>query len=96
MSEEYGNDLITIADEEGNEFELECLGSIELDNQVYGVFLPAEMDENDDDYGIILLKVIEEGGEELYASIDDDDELDRVYEYYMQQLFDESLDDEEE
>ena len=28
--------------------------------------------------------MIEENGEELFDSVDDDDELDRVYEYYQQ------------
>lgn len=35
------------------------------------------MDEDDPDFGIVLLKIIEENGEELFGSIDDDDELDQ-------------------
>ena len=52
------------------------------------------MDENDPEIGIVLLRLEEEDGEELYASIDDDDELDRVYQTYMEIL--ENEDDEEE
>ena len=48
--------------------------------------LPADMEETDPDYGIILLRIEEEDGMEVYASIDDDDELDLVYETYMQIL----------
>ena len=47
---------------------------------------------------IVLLKIIEENGEELFGSIDDDDELDKVYDYYMQEVFadeDEATDAEE-
>ena len=46
-------------------------------------------DENDPDYGIIILRVVlDEKGEELYESIDDDDELNDVYEHFMAILFD--------
>ena len=41
----------------------------------------------DPDFGIILLKIMEENGEELFGSIDDDDELDKVYNYYMEEIF---------
>ena len=41
-----------------------------------------------------LLKVIEENGEEILSDIDDQQELDAVYEQFMTELFDE--DEEEE
>ena len=53
----------------------------------YLAALPADMDEDDPDFGIILLKIMEENGEELFGSIDDDDELDKVYNYYMEEIF---------
>ncbi|MBS1402020.1 MAG: DUF1292 domain-containing protein [Oscillospiraceae bacterium] len=91
MSEEFGNDYLTIEDEEGNTFELEVLGGFDFEDRAYMAALPADMEETDPDFGIILLRIEEEDGEELFASIDDDDELDRVYEYYMQSI----LEDEE-
>ena len=36
----------------------------------------------------ILLRVIEQDGEELLADIDDEQELNRVYEQFIQELFD--------
>ena len=89
MNEDFGGDLITIADEDGNEFELEILDTLELDGQSYTVFVPADienMDVNDPDYGLIFLRNREENGEEFFDSIDDDAELDRVYELYQQIL----------
>ena len=80
MSEAFGSDYLTIEDEEGNEFELEILNEFELDGQDY-------LAEDDPDFGIILLKIMEENGEELFGSIDDDDELDKVYNYYMEEIF---------
>ena len=88
MSEEYGNDFVTVTDDEGNEFELELLDTLEVHGETYKAFLPADMDEDDPDYGIIILKCIVEDGEELLGSVDDDEELQDVYEHFMEILFD--------
>ncbi|NLO48843.1 MAG: DUF1292 domain-containing protein [Clostridiales bacterium] len=88
MSEEYGSDFITITDEEGNEYELELLDSIEIENDIYMAFLPADSDEAGEEASeMIILKVIEENGEELFATVDDEDELENVYEQFMEQMF---------
>ena len=89
MSEEFGPDFVSVTDDEGNEFELEHLGTLEHQGTTYMAFLPADMDEQDEDYGMILLKVIQENGEELLADIDDEQELDTVYDLFMEQLFSE-------
>ena len=48
------------------------------------------MDESDPDYGMIILRsVLDENGEELFESIDDDAELDDVYNKFMVLFFDE-------
>lgn len=91
MSEEFGNDYLTIEDQDGNTFELEVLGGFDFEDQSYMAALPADLEETDPDYGLILLRIEEEDGEEVFGSIDDDDELDKVYEYYMKVI----LEDEE-
>lgn len=96
MDEDFGSNFVTIEDEEGNEFELEEIGSVEYNDQEYTAFLPADMDENDPDYGYIFLKITEEGGEELFSSVDDDEELSAVYELFMKQLFEDEESDESE
>jgi len=58
-------------------------------------FVPADMDEDDEDFGLVLLKVIEQNGEELLADIDDENELNAVYEQFMETLFDDEEDGEE-
>ena len=89
MSEEFGADFVTIVDDDGQEFELEVLDSMDYNGESYMAFLPADMDENDPDYGIIILRVVtDENGEELYESIDDDEQLQDVYEKFMVLLFD--------
>ena len=83
MDSEFGNDFITITDDEGNEFELEHLDTAEIDGCTYMAFLPADMDEDDEDFGMIVLKVINEDNEEILISVDDDDELDAAYKYFV-------------
>ena len=41
MSEEFGPDFITVTDEDGNDFELEHLDTLEYNNEVYMAFFPA-------------------------------------------------------
>ena len=84
MSEEYGNDFVTIIYDEGNEFELELLDTIDYNGESFAAFLPTDMDEDDPDYGLIILSVVnDENGDELFESIDDDDKLQQVYEMFM-------------
>ena len=97
MSEAFGGDLITMVDENGEEFVLEILESIDYKGKTYTAFLPADMDENDPDYGMVLLRnAVDENGEEVYDTIDDDDELNDVYEQFMRILFDDEEDEESE
>lgn len=95
MSEDYGANFITLTDEEGNEFVLEYVDALEKDGQTYMAFFPALEDESDaesEDYGLVILKSVMENGEEMLATVDDEAELDAVYEQFMEQL----LSDEEE
>ena len=48
MSEEYGPDFVSVTDDDGNEFELEHLGTLEYNGQEYMAFVPADMDEDDE------------------------------------------------
>jgi len=89
MNEDFGSDLITITDDEGNEYVLEHLHTLEHKGRFYMAFLPTDIDEENEDYGLIILKVIEENGEEIMGSIDDPDELEEVYELFAAVLFDE-------
>ncbi len=84
MSEDFGNDFITIIDDDGNEFNLELLDTIDYNGETFSAFLPADMDEDDPDYGLILLSVTEdENGDELFESIDDDAKLEEVHNMFM-------------
>ena len=89
-------DLITIIDDDGQEFELEYIDEMDYNGSTYVCFRPANMDESDPDYGMIILRsVLDENGEELFESIDDDAELDDVYNKFMVLFFDEEEEEEE-
>ena len=86
MNDNFGSDFLNITDEDGNEFELEHLETIEMDNEVYMAFLPADMDEEDEDYGLVILKVVHEDNEDVLISIDDEDELELVFDKFVEVL----------
>lgn len=89
MSEDFGSDFVTIVDDDGQEFELEILDIMEYKGNNYTAFLPADMPEDDPDYGIIILRsMLDENNDEIYESVDDDAELEDVYEHFMSILFD--------
>jgi len=92
MSDEYGNNFVTVTDDDGNEFELEHLDTVELEGGLYMAFLPADMDENDDDFGLVILKVITEGEDEIFVTIDDENELQTAYTCFLERLEDDGED----
>lgn len=96
MSEEYGPDFITITDEDGNDIELELVDALEHNGQTYMAFFPAveeDAEEDGEEYGLVILKSIFENGEELLSTLDSDEELNEVYDLFMERLLE---DDDEE
>lgn len=103
MSEEYGNDLVSVLDDEGNEHQFEILDAIETDDGRYVALLPVYSDAEEtieDDGELVILQVIEENGEDLLTPIEDDtvfDEIagifeERLADYYEIQSDDDSAD----
>ncbi|MDR2605701.1 MAG: DUF1292 domain-containing protein [Oscillospiraceae bacterium] len=82
----FGADFIVITDEEGNEYEIEHLDTIELYGAEYMAFLPVAASE-DENPEMVLFKVVEENGEQLFATIDDEEELQRVYAAFIEQWY---------
>ena len=90
MSEDFGPTFITVTDEDGQEIVLEFIDALEHNGQLYQAFFPAETEDDDDnpDNGLVILKVIHEDGEDLLSTLDSDEELDAVYDLFMENLFD--------
>lgn len=91
MSEER-DDLVVLVDENGEEVEFEHLDTIELNGNEYVILLPVEESEEEKDIDEVVILKIEHGEEEdSFVSVDDDDELDAVFEEFkarMEEEFD--------
>lgn len=95
MEDLYGSDFITISDEDGTEYELEVLTTVEYNGSSYLAVIPAgEEDKDDPDLQVNILKTELEDGEEILCAIEDEQELQAVYDLIMEQLYQEE--DEEE
>jgi len=92
MSEmnEYTPDLFELIDEEGNKKQFELFDAAEIDGEQYYAMLPAVEDEDylDSDCDLVILKSIEEDGEEILASIDDDEEFEKISKFFLERLDD--------
>ena len=87
MSNDYGSDFMTIVDEDGTEFELEVLSSIEYNGNTYlAVTLAGSEDE---DLQVSILKSVEEDGESILCVIEDEAELQAVFDLLMDSLYEE-------
>lgn len=93
MSEEYGSDFITIVDEDGTEFELEVLTTLDYNGATYLAVTLASGEETDDLDVSILKSVEEDEDEPILCAIEDDEELERVYALIMEQLYAEDDED---
>lgn len=89
MSDLYGSDFMTIVDEDGTEYELEVLTSIEYNGCSYLAVIPADTEQNEpQELEVSILKSVEEeDGESILCAIEDDAELEAVYDLIMDQLY---------
>ena len=88
MADEYGSDFITIVDEDGTEFELEVLTSLEYNGETY-LAVTLATDDPIEDTEVSILKSVEEDGEPILCAIEDEKELEEVYSMIMDQLYEE-------
>lgn len=95
MADEYGSDFMTIVDEDGTEYELEVLTSIEYNGSTYLAVTPAG-DGEDADLEVSILKSVEEDGEPILCAIEDDAELEAVYQIIMDALYEDEEADTED
>ena len=92
MANDYGSDFMTIVDEDGTEFELEILSSIEYNGCTYLAVTPAGAEE--EDVEVSILKSVEEDGEPILCAVEDEEELESVYSLIMDSLYEEESDEE--
>lgn len=90
MSEDRDPIFITLTDEDGQEFELEFLSDLEYQGIAYKIFQTTESEDSEsdeDEGGLVIMKVIVENGEEILSLPDSEEEAEAVYELFMEELF---------
>ena len=88
MSDMFGSDFMTIMDEDGTEYELEVLSTLEYNGATYLAVIPAG--NEDENFQIEILKSVEEDdGESILCAIEDEQELEAVHSLIMDSLYEE-------
>lgn len=93
MDNNYGSDFITIVDEDGTEYELEVLSTLEYNGETYLAVIPAGAGD-EEELEVSILKNVEEDGESILSAIEDEAELEAVYDLIMDSLYEEDEDEE--
>lgn len=93
MEDQFGSDFITIVDEDGTEYELEVLSTLEYDGNSYLAVIPAGEHADEFQLEVSILKSVEENGEDVLCAIEDEEELQAVYDLIMDSLYEEEEED---
>lgn len=88
---DFGADLLTLVDDEGQEHEFQIVDTLELNGERY-VALVASYDDPEeelqDDGELVILKSVIEGDEEFLEAIEDEAEFDEIAALFMERLED--------
>ncbi len=87
LDNEEEQDIITLTDENGEESDYEVMGTYDEENVTYVALYPLKNNEKEE--YVILKTQLDDSGEEMLITIDDDDEFDRVADIFEDMLFDE-------
>lgn len=82
-------EIFTLTDEEGNEHEFELMDVMEENGTVYYALVPYMEDPEaaiEEDTELVILKVGEENGEEFLATIDNDEEYERIGNIFIDRI----------
>ncbi len=87
MEQDYGANYISITDEDGVEYELEVLSAVTYQGAEYLALTPADADEDAEELEVSILKSVMDGDEPVLVAVEDDAELEAVYDLLMQTMF---------
>lgn len=91
---DFGDNIISISDEDGNDFDLLVLDEADMNGVHYLALTESQSPDDESNLEVIILKVIEdeETGEELLSTVDSEDELEAIYQIFEDQMFSEDDD----
>lgn len=88
---ENESDIFTLTDEDGVETDFEVVGSCEYEGEIYFAVIPMTGDNNEESIEYTILKAAkDENGEDMFVTVDDDDEFDAVADIFEDELFSEA------
>ena len=87
MEQDYGANYISITDEDGVEYELEVLSTVTYKGAEYMALTPADASDDAEELEVSILKSVMDGDEPVLVTVEDDDELEAVYDLLMQTMF---------
>lgn len=93
------DDIVVLVDEDGEEVEFEHIDTIEMNGNEYVILVPLAEEEDDEveEEEIVILRVEHgEDGEDAFVTIEDDDELEEVFDEFQARLEEEFEDEDEE
>jgi uncharacterized protein YrzB (UPF0473 family) len=98
MSEYQEDDFITLTDEDGKDTNFLLLDVVEYEGDDYMVMMPADDEEaenDDEEDGVLILKVVHEAEEDVYVGVEDESILDAVFNIFQEQCNEETEEDED-
>ena len=98
--DEERDDIVVLVDENGEEVEFEHIDTIEMNDNEYVVLVPLDEDDDedidDDEEEVIILKIEHnDDGEDSFVTIDEDDELEEVFNEFQSRMEEEFGPDED-
>ncbi len=78
------DDIVTLLDEDGKECRFQHLMTLEFEQKNYVILAPAEeMEDIAPDEAVVLRIDTDKDGNDVYTSLTDEDEMERVFERYL-------------
>ena len=97
MNNEYGNDIIKLTDDEGQEYSFEVLDAVETDDGRYVALMPVFDDPKemlDDEGDLVIAEVeVDDNGDEYFSDIEDDDEYEIAADAFDEWMDEQDFDD---
>jgi len=85
--DETGGTILSISDEEGNNYQIEHLCSLEHNGAYYMAFVPADIPETDERYGLLFMRSVEGDDGESYLETLTEEEEAEVHDKFMELLY---------
>jgi len=85
--DEERDGIVVLVGEDGEEVEFEHIDTIEMNGNEYVVLIPVDEQEDEEVEEVVILKVeYGDDGEESFVTVDDEEELESVFEEFKARM----------